>query len=149
MTLIRWTPKVARNCVGFHDEVEQVFSGYFARVPHRADVASVHAPAVDIEETTDEYILRADLPGISQKDVKVSLLGDILTLRGERKREDAEPKATWRHTERAWGPFERTFKLTRSVRSDHVSAAYRDGVLEVHIPKAEEARMREIEVQVG
>jgi len=145
MTLIRWTPKSQ----AFQDDIDRVFSGIFARAPLQADVPSFYAPSVDIEETPDEYVLRADLPGMSQKDVKVSLLGDILTLRGERKREDAKPDTTLRHNERAYGSFERTFKLTRSVNGDRVSATYRDGVLEVHVPKAEEARMREIEVQVG
>lgn len=148
MKLIRWTP-ASGPAFGLQDDIDRVFSGYFSRTPQSADAASFLSPAVDIEETMDEYVLRADLPGMSQADVKVSLLGDVLTLRGERKRSESKQDATWRHSERSYGTFERTFKLTRSVSADRVSATYRDGVLEVHIPKAEEARMREIEVQVG
>jgi HSP20 family protein len=104
---------------------------------------------VDIEETPDAFVLRADLPGMSQKDVKVVLTGDVLTLRGERKRETTKSEGTCHRCERVHGAFERTFTLTSPVRADQVKATYRDGVLEVLVPKAEEARVREIEVQVG
>ena len=149
MKVIRWTPTTTGPSLGLQDDIDQLFSGYFARAPREADVASVFTPAVDIEETLDEYVLRADLPGVSQADVKVSLLGDTLTLRGERRHADAKQDATWRHSERIHGAFERAFKLSRSVDANRVSASYRDGVLEVHVPKAEGSRMREIEVKVG
>lgn len=148
MKLIRWTPASAAS-FGLQNDVDRLFSGYFARTPQSADAATSLAPAVDVEETMDEYVLRADLPGVAQADVKVSMLADVLTLRGERKRPESKQDAELRHSERSYGTFERTFKLTRSVSADRVHATYRDGVLEVHIPKAEEARMREIEVQVG
>ncbi len=148
MKLIRWTPN-SGSSLGLHDDIDRLFSGYFSRTPQSAEAATVLAPAVDIEETQDAYVLKADLPGMTQADVKVSLLGDVLTLRGERKRPEPGHESAWRHSERSYGTFERTFKLTRSVRADGVQATYRDGVLEVKVPKAEEARTREIEVQVG
>ena len=104
---------------------------------------------VDIEETADEFVIKADLPGVTQKDVKVSLLGDTLTIRGERRQESEKKDGSAHRTERMHGMFERTFRLGTPVRSDRVSAQYRDGVLEVHVPKAEEAKLREVEVQVA
>ena len=104
---------------------------------------------MDVEETAEGYLFRADLPGMTEKDVKVSLTGDTLTLRGERKRETDKTSGNVHRTERAFGTFERTFTLPAPVRGDQVKASYRNGVLEIHVPKADEARVREIEVQVG
>jgi HSP20 family protein len=111
---------------------------------------SAFTPAVDIDESADDFTVRVDLPGVSQKDVKVSLMGDTLTIRGERKaRRDSE--GPQRSSDRAH---------LRGVRADlhfwhsgeerrHSHARYRDGVLEVVVPKAEEAKVREIEIQAA
>jgi HSP20 family protein len=115
----------------------------------RGELPDAFFPAVDIEEVGDEFILRADLPGVSQKDVKVSLMGETLTIRGERKQETSKADATAVRFERLYGTFERTFTLGVPVRNDKVRALYRDGVLEIHVPKAEEAKLKEIEVQVA
>jgi HSP20 family protein len=93
-------------------------------------------------------VIKADLPGVSQKDVKVSLMGDTLVIRGER-RSEKNDETTPLRIERSYGMFERSFTLGAPVRSDQVKATYRDGVLEIHVPKAEEARLREIDIQVG
>ena len=93
--------------------------------------------------------MRADLPGLTQKDVTVSLIGDTLTIRGERKHEKSEKSGTALRIERNLGAFERSFTLGAAVRSDAVKATYRDGVLEIRVPKAEEAKPREIEIQAG
>jgi HSP20 family protein len=154
MAITRWTPALAlgtsaRDIVGIQDEVDRLFDGFFGRYPLRGDAPLVFAPAVDIEELGEEFVVRADLPGMNQKDVKVSLLGDVLTIRGERRQEATHQSGTQHRTERIYGQFERTFKLGTPVRNDLIRATYRDGVLEVHIPKAEEAKLKEIQVQVG
>ena len=152
MTIIRWSPIPAspvRNLFGSCNEFDRVFDGFFNRAALRADLAQTFLPAVDIEETPDAFVLRADLPGMSQKDVKVSLMGDILTIRGERKRESVRDDGSMQRVERAGGAFERSFSLGAPVRSDGVKAQVKDGVLEIHVPKAEEARLREVEVQVA
>ena len=94
-------------------------------------------------------MVRVDLPGVDQKDVKVSVVGDTLTIRGERKQDATQSEGNLHRVERVYGSFERTFTLGTSVRNDAVRATYRGGVLEVHVPKAEEAQAREIEIQVG
>jgi len=151
MTLIRWSPALrpARDLVGMQDEVDRFVDSFFSRGPLRGSDTLPFTPAVDIEETPEAFVLRADLPGIAQKDVKVSLIGDALTLRGERRpAPDGHPGNRLRE-ERVHGAFERTFTLGAPVRADQVKAIFRDGVLEVHVPKAEEARLREIQIQVG
>lgn len=152
MTLIRWSPTPftpLRDLPTIQDEVNRLFDSVFTRAPLRGEPNAVFTPLVDIEETAEEFILRTDLPGVAQKDVKVSLMGDTLTIRGERKRENAAGDGSHHRIERLYGTFERSFSLGSPVRNDKVKAQYRDGVLEVHVPKAEEARIREIEVQVG
>ena len=151
MRIMRWapTPTSPRDLVGIQDEVNRLFDGFFGRVPAHVDTIPVHVPAVDIEEAADEFIVRVDLPGMQQKDVKVSLMGDTLTIRGERKHETQRQDGNMHRVERAYGSFERSFTLGTPVSSDKVKATYRDGVLEIHVPKAEEARVREVEVQVS
>ena len=151
MTLMRWSPAplgTLRDLPSIQDEVNRLFDSFF-RSPLRGDLAPVFTPAVDIEETADEFVVRADLPGMTQKDVKVSLMGDTLTIRGQRKQESEHKDGGMHRVERVYGSFERSFQLGAPVRNDKVRAQYRDGVLEINVPKAEEARLLEVEVQVG
>jgi HSP20 family protein len=145
--LIRWSTNPA--LLGVRDDVDRLFESVFQnRVPN-ADGPAALTPPVDIEETKDAFIVRTDLPGVAQKDVKVSLLGDVLTIRGERRQAEESQQQNLHRVERRYGTFERSFSLGAGVRADQVKANYRDGVLEIHVPKAEEARVREIEVQVA
>ena len=151
MTLVRLIPGRGRELGNFSTGVDQLFDSFFSHRPFYSapTIESLLAPPVDVEETAEGYLFRADLPGMTEKDVKVSLTGDTLTLRGERKRETDKTSGNVHRTERAFGTFERTFTLPAPVRGDQVKASYRNGVLEIHVPKADEARVREIEVQVG
>jgi HSP20 family protein len=152
MTLMRWSPAqpgTLRDLPTIQDEVNRLFDSFFTRGPMRGELNAVFAPAVDVEETAEEFVIHVDLPGVNQKDVKVSLMGDTLTIRGERKQEKATQNGSHHRLERVFGTFERSFTLGAPVRNDQVRAQYKDGVLDVHVPKAEEARLREIQVQVG
>ncbi len=152
MRMIRWSPEpfaTMRNFGTVHDEINRLFDGAIARAVPDGDQSAVFTPSVDIEETPEAFVVRADLPGVAQKDVKVSVLGDTLTIRGERRQATAAGNGSHHRLERLHGAFERSFSLGAAVRNDQVRAQVRDGVLEIHVPKAEEARMREIEVQVG
>ena len=151
MTLVRFSPSLlnpTRELATVQDEVNRLFEGFFSR-GLRGDARDSFVPAVDVEETPEEFVVHADLPGLSQKDVKVTLTGDMLTIRGERKQESTHRNGGYHRIERVQGSFERSFALGTPVRNDKVKAQFKDGVLEVRVPKAEEARSREIEVQVG
>ncbi len=147
MTLVRWSP--ARELTTFQNDVDRLLEGFFRRGALRGDLSPIFAPPVDVEETADEFVMRADLPGISMKDVKVSVMGDTVTIRGERSGEKSSQDGSLHRVERSFGSFERSFTLGAPIRADKVKAQYKDGVLEVRVPKAEEARPREIEVQVA
>ena len=149
MSLVRWFPR--RNglqSVGLNTELDRVFEDFFNPAPLRSEWNAL-SPAVDVEETPDAYVFRADLPGMSSKDVKVTVHNDTLTLRGERKREEQKTEGSLYRIERAYGSFERSFTLGLPVRADQVKASYKDGVLEVHVPKADEAKPRDIEVRIN
>ncbi len=148
MSLVRWTPvfRPARDLVTMQDEVDRFVDSFFRGDSLRGGLISF-TPVVDIQETPEEFVVHADLPGLTSKDVKVNLLGDTLTIRGERKEEKKEGAGSALRIERSYGAFERSFTLGAPVRADGVKATYKDGVLEIHVPKAEEARRREIPVQ--
>jgi HSP20 family protein len=152
MSMIRWNPilgATTRDLATFQDEVHRLFDGFLQRSPLRGEVAQTFTPAVDIAETADEFVVSADLPGLSQKDVKVNLMGDTLTIRGERKHESVRNDHNYHRLERTIGTFERSFTFGTPVKNEGIRAQYRDGVLEIRVPKAEEAKLREIEVQVA
>jgi HSP20 family protein len=152
MTLIRWNPALpgtGRELVTLQDEVSRLFDSFVGRGGLASDRPAGYAPAVDIEETAEEFVVTADLPGFSPKDVKVNLMGDTLTIRGERKQEGTRKDRNIHRVERRYGLFERTITFDTPVKNDGIRARYKDGVLEIVVPKAEEAKVREIEVQVA
>jgi len=143
MTLIRWNPDRSLS----HRDMDRLFDSFFTRNFQPAQ-SSPLTLAVDVAETPEAFHFRADLPGLEPKDVKVKLDGDTLSIRCERRREESKHEGRWHRVERAFGAFERTFTLNTPVRADGVEAKYQNGVLEVLVPKADEAKAREIEVQV-
>src|SRR5256885_11873382 len=96
------------------------------------------APVLDMHETKDDLLLNFELPGVREKDVSLSITGDLLTVRGERRFRQELNDDNYYHVERAYGKFERSVQLPIPVQADRVKATYRDGVLEVKLPKAEE-----------
>ena len=147
MRLTRWVPtRSGREIGNIHDEFDRMLQDFFGPATLSNDLAPMFAPPADIHETPEEFVLKMDVPGVASKDVKVSLTGDTLVVRGERKEEKTD-NGTRHRVERVYGSFERTFQLGSRVRADQIKATYRDGVLEVHVPKAEEAKVREIEVR--
>jgi len=108
------------------------------------------APSVDIEEEEDKYLIKADLPGVDKKDIDVKLENGVLSIRGEKQTEKETGKGSKRHrTERFHGTFARSFTLPDAVKADKVDASYKDGVLSLTIPKAEEAKPKSIDIKVS
>lgn len=109
----------------------------------------VWAPAVDMYETRNGVVISAELPGLNEKDIHLSITGDLLTIQGERQRnEDAKDGSHYRR-ERWFGKFERTLGLPMSVETGQVKATYRDGVLTVKLPKADEIKPKEIKIDAA
>jgi HSP20 family protein len=105
-------------------------------------------PMVDITETKDEVIVKAEVPEMSKEDVSVSLQDNILTLRGEKKQEKEEKGKTFHRVERSYGSFARSFTLPTAVLAGKVKATYKDGILQITLPKAEEVKSKEIPISV-
>lgn len=104
-------------------------------------------PAVNVEETREELVLTAELPGMKRDDVEIEVENNILTIRGERTEERTEGEEKKYHLwERHYGSFQRSFTLPRTVRSDEISADYENGLLRIRMPKAAEAQTRRIEI---
>jgi len=160
MALIRWKPTVdvsswtpmadlSTDLFSMRDEMNRMFDRFFKRSTFDDDNTAMHAlvPDVDITEKDDSYILKADLPGVAKDDVKITLRENILTIKGEKKREREEKHRDSYRSERMYGTFERTFTLPSIVRDEKIQANFKDGVLTVEIPKSEEVKPKEIPVK--
>jgi HSP20 family protein len=136
MTMDRWEPF----------EVNRLFDNFFARPAART--GRTWAPPVDMYETKDDVVLTLEVPGIREKDVAVSITGDLLSVKGERRFEEEVKEQQLLHVERAYGKFERLIQLPIPVQADRIKATYRDGVLEIRMPKAEEVKPKQIKVDI-
>lgn len=125
--------------------LNQVFGSPFPELPLNA---GGWVPSVNIEETKEELIVTAELPGISPSDVEVEVENGVLILRGERQSEQEEDRR-YHLRERRYGSFQRSFTLPRGVSQEGIEASYQDGVLRVRLPKVQEARGRKIEIRTG
>ena len=104
-------------------------------------------PAFDVSETEDEVIVKAELPGMDVKDIDITLTDGLLTIKGERKMEKEDKKENYHRIERQFGSFSRSLKLGTNVKADSIDAGYKDGILTVTLPKAEENKPKKIEVK--
>jgi HSP20 family protein len=109
---------------------------------------TVWVPAVDVEESVEEYLIHAEMPGLKKEDVKISLAENILTISGEKKNETKSDNKRYHRLERTYGSFQRSFSLPEPIKADKIGASFKDGVLEVKIPKSEKAKPREIDIKV-
>lgn len=109
---------------------------------------AVWRPVVDIGETSDEYLVTADLPGVDRDNIEVTVVDGRLTIRGERHQQTKADDGTVHRVERIFGTFSRSFDLPTAVNAENITAVYSDGVLTVSVPKAEEAKPKQIEIKV-
>ena len=107
------------------------------------------APAVDIYETNDSFVVSADLPGLNKDEIQIDLKDNTLTLKGEKKFEEKVSKDNYIRVERAYGSFVRSFTLPQNVDPEKIKAKYKEGVLEVTIPKKEEAKPKQVKVELS
>jgi HSP20 family protein len=106
------------------------------------------SPKVDIYDEADSFVIKAEIPGINKEDVEVNLTEDMITISGEKKREEEVEKKGYYRMERSYGSFARSFRLPEEIESDKAKATFKDGVLEVRVPKTEEARKKEKKVSI-
>jgi HSP20 family protein len=146
MALARWTPY--RDLMAVRDEMNRVFNEAFGRGSNdeTAWFSGAWSPPVDIYETNDALVMKAELPGFSKDDINIEMKENTLLIRGERKREDEVKEGSYHRTERVYGAFQRSFLLPTTVDQEKVRASYKDGVLELRLPKVQAAQPKRIAV---
>lgn len=149
MAIVRWEP--FRDLVSTQDRFNRLFNDTFSHVFGEGGEAGIQtwSPAVDILETGQNLVLKAELPGVDPKDIEVRVEDGTLYLKGQRKFEKDTKEENYHRIERSYGSFTRSFALPRSVNPDQVQANYKDGVLTLTLPKREEAKPKTIKVQVS
>src|SRR3981189_875838 len=145
-TLSRFEP--FRGASSLQDQINRLFNDVFERPADESNLTS-WAPAVDIYESEHELVVKADLPDIDPKDLDIRVENNILTIRGERKFEKKVNEDNYLRVERAYGSFSRSFSLANTVNAEAIKADYQNGVLTLTIPKREEAKPKQIKVNVG
>ena len=138
MNLVKWTP--FREL----EDIQTRLNRFFAESP-----VYDWSPAVDIQETEKEYAIKAELPDVKREDVKIEMLEGVLTISGERKQEKEEKGKTFHKMERSFGKFVRQFELPVEVDATKIEAQFKDGMLNVHLPKTAVAKPKPIEVKVA
>lgn len=131
------------------DEINRLFESPFGELARGAELFTGWSPPLDVYEDKDNVIVTAELPGMKKQDIDLSVHNNALTISGERKFERKEGEGDASRSERYYGRFQRTVTLPKPVDAKKVGARYRDGILTVTLPKAEEAKPRQIEVKVG
>jgi HSP20 family protein len=137
-------------------EMDRMMEDFFGRrfLPRwpdrwfRTEGLEVNAPAVDVFEEKDDIVVKAEIPGMDKDNIEVNLTDHMLTIRGEKKKEEEVKEKNYYRSERSYGSFVRTLDLPKEVQADKVKAAFKNGVLEVRMPKTEQAKAREIKVKV-
>ncbi len=148
MAIVRWEP--LRELTTLQNEMNRLFGTVFdTPAPSNGGTLRRWMPAMDLVESQEHFVLRADLPGLAQEDVAIEVEDRVLTVSGERKSEHDESKEGYHRVERAFGSFSRSLTLPEGVDADAVTASFDRGVLEVRIPKPEQRKPRKISIGVG
>jgi HSP20 family protein len=144
--LTNWSPDLST----MQREINRLFDNFFRGGVQDDGTFGISywSPAVDIAEHDNEFIVKVELPGVSKDDVKITLGSNVLTIHGEKKQDRETKDDNYHRTERMYGSFQRSFTLPSTVRGDKIDAVYKDGILTVTLPKAEEAKPKQIEVKV-
>ncbi len=143
-----WSWSGFDHLTNLRNEINSLFESSFSN-GNSSDVFSTWAPALDVYEDNDNVIVRAELPGMKKEDISISLNEDVLTLSGERRHEKKYEGSQTSREERFFGRFSRSVSLQKKVDANQVKASYKDGILTVTLPKAEEAKPRQITVEAA
>jgi HSP20 family protein len=147
MAVVKWDP--FRDLLSIQDRMNRLFEQTLSRSRSEEGIAaSTWTPAVDIYETPETIVLKAELPGLSREDIEIQIRDNALTLKGERRFAKDVQQENYLRIERAYGAFQRSFTLPATIHQDKIRAVFRDGVLELTLPKAEEAKPKKIAIEV-
>ncbi|MBL7140773.1 MAG: Hsp20/alpha crystallin family protein [Planctomycetes bacterium] len=136
----------AATLSSLRDEMNNLLNRFWSNTNEPFGLAE-WAPALDVSESGDAVLVHAEIPGIDPKEIEISVVGDTLTIRGEKKDETEQKGRNYHRVERRYGAFTRSLALPASVHPDQVTATARQGVLEIRLPKREEAKARRIEIK--
>jgi HSP20 family protein len=144
--LIPW--ESTKSLSKLRKEMDDLWGRFFGDVGFQPFAETIWGPSLDVKETKENIIITAELPGLSSKDVEVSISGDLLTLKGEKKKEKEEKDENYHLIERRYGSFSRNIRLPSEVDPQKIRAIHKDGVLTITLPKSEKAKERQIKINV-
>jgi HSP20 family protein len=144
MTIVRWEP--LRELGSLQNEMNRLFNTVFDTPANGGSTMRRWVPSMDLVETEDHFVLRADLPGMGEEDIKIEFEDGTLTVSGERKAEHESKNEGYYRVERAFGSFSRSLTLPKGIDAEAVTANFDRGVLEVRVPKPEQRKPRRIEI---
>jgi len=147
MNLITWDPY--RELSSLQNRFNRVFGGTLPRERDEELSLGAWIPPVDIMEEKDRILMTAELPGFKESDIEIQMEGNLLTLRGERKSEVEKEGRTFHRMERSYGQFVRSFTLPNNVDRERIQAKFSNGLLEIELPKREEAKPKQIKISTG
>ena len=150
MALVRWDP--ARELDAFQSDMNRLFDSFFGRREGSAGAAYGSRrwiPPMDLVETDENLVLRADLPGVNEDEIEIEVKDGVLTVSGERKAQHEEKREGFHRVERSFGRFSRALELPKGVEADSIEASFERGVLEVRMPKPAERKPTRIEINSG
>jgi HSP20 family protein len=145
--LTTWRP--FRELDKMRGEMDRLWDAFFEGRPRKNTMEEGEwLPSVDVSETKNDLVVKAELPGMDPKDIDISLSDGLLTIKGEKKQEKEEKEENYHFIERSYGSFTRSVQLPREVKHENISASYKNGILKVVLPKSEEAKTKEIKIKV-
>jgi HSP20 family protein len=142
--IYKWEP--FRDMVNLRADMDRLFKSFFSGYPEERE--GHWAPIIDIEEDKDSILVKVEVPGINKDDIKVTVRDNILSISGERKQEKEMKEKTFHRIERSYGKFSRTITLPTAVDAGKIKATYKDGILNVSLPKPESVKPKQIEVEI-
>ena len=150
MALMKWAPQ--KEIERWFDEFleEPFFPRMWRKFPRWRRLKELEeiSPSVDMLDKKDEIVVKADIPGVDKENINISLTDNTITIKGEMKKEEEVKEEDYYYAERSYGSFSRTLNLPTKVQPDKVKASFKNGILEVHLPKAEEAKPKEVKIEV-
>ncbi len=146
MTLIKWTPRPA----SLFDDMDKMIRNTFEKDWNFPVSSKTNwSPAIDVKESDSSFMLTADIPGLTKKEVKINISNNVLSISGERKIEDEKESDNFHYRERLYGSFSRTFNLPETVKEEDISASFKNGILSITLPKHEVELPKEREIKIN